>query len=407
MQVNPYPVDFSTPTSSGISKDIISQIKTIDHSISIGNAANDSLFLGKLGLSLYHYTSFEYTGAEEHIEKGRNYLDEVFSHFNESGSSLLNPSLSTGLGGFMSLLNYLTKKQYIYQDLHEFEEIDKFLLKQALHQVDHDFNDYLHGAFGVLNYFIDRLPDPAIQLHAECLIEAILRKVVHNKQGSFIRNYIVSKEETSEINLSLSHGQTGFILVLLKAFEEGVLFEQLHDTIRSMISLLLKQTMPTDPENSRYSIFPNSVHEATQEKTYNNRMAWCYGDLNQAFLLYKVGLSFGIKQYIEIADLIGASSLERLDASSTMCVDAQFCHGAAGIAAMYNSLSTVSGHAYYKKASATWIQRCLELLKRGHINLDYEDRDLSLLEGLPGISLVLQDAVYPNKGQWKEFFLIN
>ena len=187
MQVNPYPVDFSTPTSPGISKDIISQIKTIEHTINIGNAVNDSLFLGKLGLSLYHYTCFEYTGAEEHIEKGRNYLDEVFSHFNESGSSLLNPSLSTGLGGFMSLLNYLTKKQYIYQDLHEFEEIDKFLLKQALHQVEHDFNDYLHGAFGVLNYFIDRLPDPAIQLHAECLNEAILRKVDKNKLQTLLR----------------------------------------------------------------------------------------------------------------------------------------------------------------------------------------------------------------------------
>lgn len=407
MQVNPYPAEFLTTNSNSTSKEIIGQIKAIDHAINSGKIFNDSLFQGKLGLSLYHYSSFEYTGSEEHIEKGRNFLDGVFCQFNESGNSLLNPSLSNGLGGFMSLLNYLTRKQYIYQDLREFEEIDKFLLKQALHQVEHDFNDYLHGAFGVLNYFIDRLPDPAIQLHAECLIEAILRKVVHTKQGSFIRNYFVSKEETSEINLSLSHGQTGFILVLLKAFEEGLLFEQLHDTIRSMISLLLKQTMPTDPENNRHSIFPNTVHEATREKTYNNRMGWCYGDLNQAFLLYKAGTSFGIKQYLEIADLIGASSLDRLDVSSTMCVDAQFCHGAAGIAAMYKSLFTISGHAYYEKASATWIQQCLEFLKRGSINLDYEDREMSLLEGLPGISLVLQDAVYPNKGQWKEFFLIN
>ncbi len=407
MYVKPYPQEPLIINSTHITKNLDTVISTIDHTIKNSKPYNDSLFMGKLGLSLYHYSCFEYTGSQEHMEKGRELLDEVFNRFNESGSSLLNPSLCTGLGGFMSLLNYLSKRQYIYQDLNEFEDIDKFLMKQALHQVDHDFNDYLHGAFGVLNYFIDRLPDPSVQLYAECLIEAILKKVVVTSEGKFIRNYIVSKEETNEINLSLSHGQTGFILVLLKAFEQGLLYDKLHDTIRSMISLVLKQTMPTDPENNRHSIFPNSVHESTREKTYNNRLAWCYGDLNQALMLYKVGSAFGIQQYLEIADLIGACSLDRIDPSSNMCVDAQFCHGSAGIAAMFQSLFSITGHGYYEKAAAEWVNQTLNHFNAGNINLDYNDRELSLLEGLPGISLVLQDAASTTNSGWKEFFLIN
>jgi lantibiotic modifying enzyme len=407
MQVKPYPTELVKENSSSLRKEILHHIGMMEHAIQTGTTHNDSLFMGKLGLSLYHYSCFEYTGSEEHIEKGRLHLDEVFLRFNESGSSLLNPSLSTGLAGFMSLLNFLSKKQYIYQDLQEFEEIDKFLLKQALHQADHDFNDYLHGSFGVLNYFLDRLPDPAIQLHAECLLEAILKNIIHTKDGCWIRNYIIAKEETSEMNLSLSHGQTGFILVLLKAFEQGLLYDKMHDTIRSMVGLVLKQTMTTDPENNRHSIFPNTVHEATREKTYNNRLAWCYGDLNQAFMLYKVGSAFGIQQYIEIADLVGACSLDRLDAASTMCVDAQFCHGAAGIASMYQSLFAVSGRSFYEKAANAWIQKTIHFLEEGKLNLDFSEKELSLLDGYPAVSLVLLDAVYPNKGDWKEFFLIN
>ncbi len=407
MRVKQYPTEFVKDDSSSFRKEILHHVGSMEHLIQTGTKQNDSLFMGKLGLSLYHYSCFEYTGSEEHIEKGRALLDEVFLRFNESGSSLLNPSLSTGLAGFMSLLNYLSKKQYIYQDLQEFEEIDKFLLKQALHQTEHDFNDYLHGAFGVLNYFIDRLPDPTIQLHAECLLEAILKKIIHSKDGCWIRNYIISKEETCEINVSLSHGQTGFILILLKAFEQGLLFDKIHDVIRSMIGLVVKQTMTTDPENNRHSMFPHTVHEATQEKTYNNRLAWCYGDLNQAFMLYKVGAAFGIQQYIEIADLVGACSLDRMDAESTMCVDAQFCHGAAGIAAMYQSLYAVSGRAFYEKAANAWIQKTVQFLKEGKLNLDFADKETSLLEGYPAVSLVLLDSIYPDKGDWKEFFLIN
>lgn len=407
MQVKPYPTELMKENPSNLTQNALLQIGELDHKLKTSINRNDSLFMGKLGLSLYNYSYFEHTGSEAHLEQGRKLLDEVFMRFNESGSSLLNPSLSTGLGGFMSLMNYLTKKQYIYQDLQEFEEIDKFLFKQALHQVEHDFNDYLHGAFGVLNYFLDRLPDPAIQLYVECLIEAILKRIVVTKEGAWIRNYILSKEEVSDVNLSLSHGQTGFILVLLKAFELGFSFEQLHDQIRNMVSLILKQTMETDPENNRHSIFPNTVNESTKEKSYNNRLAWCYGDLNQAFLLYKVGAAFGIQQYIEIADLIGACSLDRMSEDATMCVDAQFCHGAAGIASLYQSLYSVSGRAYYNKASTAWIQKTMEFVEAQKINLDFKEKELSLLEGIPGISLVLLDHIYPEKGSWKEFFLIN
>lgn len=389
------------------SPDILFLLGELDRKIHNGTVRNDSLFMGKLGLSLYNYSYFEHTGSEQHLERGRTLLDEVFQRFNESGSSLLNPSLSTGLGGFMSLLNYLTQKQYIYQDMQEFGEIDKFLFKQALHQIEHDFNDYLHGAFGVLNYFLEREPEPAIQLYIECLVEAIIKRIVVTKEGAWIRNYILSKDETCDVNLSLSHGQTGFILVLLKAFEQGYSYEMLHDHIRGMVSMVVKQTMTTDPEHNRHSIFPNTVNESTREKHYNNRLAWCYGDLNQAYALYKAGSVFGLHQFIEIADLIGASSLDRKDEDATMCVDAQFCHGAAGVAALYQSLYAISGRTCYRKAADKWIEQTLQFLEEDKINLDYKDKELSLLEGLPGIGLVLLDHVYPDKTGWKEFFLIS
>lgn len=406
MQVKQYPLEKKLSNLPIPVHQISHQIIHLDAQITSASIGNDALFVGKLGLSLYHYSYYEYTGSSAHLDKGRTLLDEVFHQINANESSLINPSLSGGLTGFLSLLNFLVKKEYVYQDFKEFEEVDKFLFKQALHQIEHDFNDYLHGAFGILNYFLNREQDATIQLYTECIIEAVLNRVVTTKEGAWIRNYVISKEEAADVNLSLSHGQTGFALILLKAFEQGIAFEKLHDVVRNMISFILKQSMQTDADTNRHSIFPNAIQEHTGEKNYNNRLAWCYGDLNQSLLLYRAGAAFGIEQYIEIADLIGACSLDRLDESSTMCFDAHFCHGSAGVAGMYQALFNASGREYYKKAVDTWIQKTVEFVNAGKINIDFKEKEYTLLEGKPAVALTLLDYLHSDKGSWKEFFLL-
>jgi lantibiotic biosynthesis protein len=381
--------------------------ENLDSIIRTTTCANDSLLNGSLGMILYYFTLYEAFQREEDAAKGNELLEGIFSRLNSGDSLIMNPSYSKGVSGFLYVLELISKNGFIDIDIREErEDLEEYLYEQALLQIEEDFNDYLHGAFGILFYFLERLPDEKVERYVRGILQKVFEKAVQNEEVFWLRNFLDSEDEKKQINLSLAHGQSGFLLILLQAFQQGIYPEKIYQAVKKGMGLIIKSRQDIDFDEKKYAFFPIRIQEETMENLFSHRMAWCYGDLNQLLLLYKSGHAFNEQKYNRMANLMGGCSVLREDEEATMCNDAHFCHGAAGLAQFYRTLYLTSQFPPYLNGYFKWIEKTVDFLKQDLALDAYNGKEGVLLSGLPGIALTLLSFVHDRELQWGKAFLL-
>jgi len=108
-------------------------------------------------------------------------------------------------------------------------------------------------------------------------------------------------------------------------------------------------------------------------------------------------------------------------ASETGVVNANFCHGAAGLAHLYNRMYQTTGEPELGRASRYWLERTLGFYRRARHagdswvqgNWDPGRRELwtwtgtELVEGAAGVALVLLAAATSVEPTWDRVFLVS
>ncbi|MEQ1675789.1 MAG: lanthionine synthetase LanC family protein, partial [Chitinophagaceae bacterium] len=311
-----------------------------------------------------------------------------------------------GLGYILSLLQ---RSELAEIDLQEdLKELDASMAAAALKQItEEDRNDYLHGAMGVVHYFTTRSKEPIIRQYLETLVTAFCNKAVVSGKGLWFRNFIIDKKEKERIDTGLSHGNAGFLLILLNVWEAGVLKERLTDVISKGMEFLISQQMKTNPEEEQHAFFPFSVNATDHNDIYfSQRLAWCYGDLNIILLLYRVGSSFKINRWTDLADTLSGQTVKRMDATATLALDSHFCHGTAGLAQFYRTLHNVTKNGLFDTAADYWIGRTIQLLEKEWKENTYNGKECDLINGLPGINLVLLSYLCKKDLAWSRSLLL-
>lgn len=379
----------------------------LDAIIRNATCANDSLLSGSLGMILYYFTLYEAFQREQDSIKGSELLEGIFSRLNSGDSLIMNPSYSKGVSGFLYVIDLISKNGFVDVDVRdERDELEEYLCQQALQQIEGDFNDYLHGAFGILFYFLERLPDERVEGYVRAILQKVFEMAEHTDEVFWLRNFLDSEEEKKQINLSLAHGQAGFLLILLQAFQHGIYPEKIYQAVKKGLALIIKSRQDIDFDEKKYSFFPIRIQEETNQSLFSHRMGWCYGDLNQLLLLYKSGHAFGEDKYHRMANLMGGCSVLREDEESTMCNDAHFCHGAAGMAQFYRTLYLTSQFPPYLNGYFKWIEKTTDFLKQDLAADAYKGKETALLSGLPGIALTLLSFVHDRELCWGKVFLL-
>ena len=381
-------------------------VHALNDAIGLASPPTDSLMTGKLGLSLYYYSLFEANGHEADAEACLNLLEEVMNH-EEGNGMLMGTSLANGTAGLGYLLSLYQQSGLAELDLQEdFTEADQLIFSEALKQIEQDGSlDYLHGAMGAIHYFTTRSQEPQIRQYLGTLCKAVSQKAIVTEQGSWLASFIIDKNERELINTSLSHGNAGFLLVLLEALEAGVDDAGLEELIRSGIRFLLSLRM--EPGAEQYALFPFVVNShRPQEQSFNNRLAWCYGDLNIILLLYKAAACFNDAEMKNIADELAVHTLTRTDEASTQVIDAHFCHGAAGLAQVYHKLFMLTGQQRFDESATFWVGETLRHLQQDWKRNHYLGKEGDLLNGLPGIALVLLSYISKKEMAWSRLLLL-
>ena len=364
---------------------------------------------GSLGLLFYYFYAGKNLQDEKLTQKANELLEKVFEDMNENTGGLSGIALSSGGAGLTAIVNYLQKNNFIEFDTdEEFKEIDKFLFDNALLLIDQDNVDHLHGPLGVILYFTKRNQTVIINSYLNILVEKLLSKAVHTDFGIWYKNSTWSERDLdNKIDFGLAHGLTGILLILIQAYPYLFDKKACEIVIREGINFIVKHELPVNFEEGDYSFFPSSFDKDDINITRLNRLAWCYGDLNEVLLFYRAGNLFNDKRYIAIANRIGLKSVERKSEISTLSVNTHFCHGSSGLAQFYKAIFYETNNNIYKQAYQYWVEDTVSRIDKEIENDIYFKNNVSFLEGWAGVAHVLLDSLNFNvKSEWAGLFLL-
>jgi hypothetical protein len=275
--------------------------------------------------------------------------------------------------------------------------------------------DLISGLVGYGVYALERRPHPHSM---ECLARVVARLteealiVEHGvtwlSKPEFLLPQVRVTFPDGYYDLGVAHGVPGVIAFLAAARAAGLESPELRALYEGAVSWTLAQRLGPECD----SAFPYCVQLGTTGDAA--RSAWCYGDPGVAATLYAAARAVG-DQGLEREALALARHASERSIETCGVADAGVCHGAAGLAHVYNRLWQGSGDQTFALAARQWIERALSLQRPGSgiagfqawgngAELLWTD-DYSFLSGVCGIGLALLAAISTFEPAWDRLLL--
>jgi len=305
-------------------------------------------------------------------------------------------TLAQGKSGINWFFQYLS----IELDLLEWDICNEicsdfsYLHKLSLMELSKGNWDCLHGAMGIAYCSLYDFKSEYKSYFNDFFSE--LSKIASaNKLTSMFPNYDFESNSfvADEVNFGLAHGITSILKFCIECYKRNICMEEAFELAYQIIDFLIRNTN----QNKEHSLFP-SIFKIGKSKETLGRLAWCYGDLGVAFILYQSGIALNLPPITTIALEALKHTTIRRSVEQTMIYDAGFCHGSAGVAHIYNKMWHYTNDRIFKDAADYWIQRTLDFAIHedgvaGYKMYNPQDNTFSksygLLEGVAGIGLVL------------------
>lgn len=325
-------------------------------------------------------------------------------------------TLCRGLSGFGWLCEHLRKMDMLSDVNIEFlDDLDHVLYKQMIYDIKHENYEFLHGAIGVGTYFLSRFDKnkEVIGYIEELLIELEQKGILC--ESNSVKWLSVLNFQTGEkgYDISMSHGMSSIAAFLIRLHQLNFEVERVERLLASTIAYILEQI--TYKEGS-ISYFPTHSKESGYGLVYS-RLAWCYGDLSIAHVLWRVAILMNNKELENTALRILYYNSNRLDLQSNGICDAGLCHGTAGIAQIFWNIYLNTHINKFKETTEYWIHQTIQMAKHpdglagfkawntdeyggGYVN------SVGLLEGIAGIGLVLLSQLTEKKLVWDESLML-
>jgi hypothetical protein len=253
-------------------------------------------------------------------------------------------------------------------------------------------------------------------LHARQLAERVLfhleRSAILTDQGAtwrtppqFLPEVRRAQFPAGMIDLGVAHGTPGVVGMLAQFIHANIEVDRSRRLLDAAVSWLLNSVPPGRP---RYG---TSWPDSTPPK----RIGWCYGDAGVAAMLLRAGRALN-------APTVEAAALDLLRNLATplhqTTPDASFCHGAAGLAHIYNVAYQLTGDDFMRRQALRWLREILRIRRRpdaglaGYCSLKLDRgsahwaTDPTLLSGAAGTALVLLAAIEDRSPTWQRLFLL-
>lgn len=377
-----------------------------------------SLALGRSGFALFHAWHHRVLGAPGAADTALRFLGEAVAGL---PAAAMDESLYCGFPGLAWATEHVTRVLDAQDpDDDPVEGIDEALLELFADPAFRPGYDLIGGLAGLGVHALERRARPSgPRLAAEVL--GRLERMAYPQQtgltwpsGGLTRRAMADDVAPDDryYNLGLSHGIPGVLAILARLASFPELRARVLPLLEGGCAWLLTQRL--GPEFD--SAFPDySAHDIAPKPA---RLAWCYGDPGVAAALLAAARALG-RADLERAALATAHVAARRTLESSQVVDSGLCHGAAGVAHVFNRLHQATGDAACRDAALVWFRRCLTRVSdRPHIagfaTFSFERdhggewvEDAGLLTGAAGTGLALLAAISDRDPEWDRFLLLD
>ena len=367
---------------------------------------------GKSGISEFYYYLSKHFNNDKFATKGFSIITDIVNDINKGYA---NPSFCSGLAGFGWYLETLVDERILKRkDIELLNALDNYIYRSMYKYICDGNFDYLHGGIGTALYFIKRLHKNSSKKNLEEFIAILEDKGTRFKDGSMAwQSQLSLNDNLKGFNFGMSHGQASIISFLQQCYIKGICKIKVRDMLFRSIQYLISNT--TNDKNA-VNYFPDWIHP-DNTKNFNSRLAWCYGDLGIAMALYNAAGITNDGTLKKFSLEILQHSTGRRNLQKEGVIDAGICHGAFGIAHIFNRCFINTENEIFKITSDYWFNEGLKMSTFPDGYAGYKtwytpayggwQPNASLIEGITGIGLSILSRISFTKPDWDKCLLLS
>jgi lantibiotic biosynthesis protein len=294
--------------------------------------------------------------------------------------------------------------------------IESSLLRYLVHPTEsYDLISGLVGiAVPVLQRIADGSPSPSsepvarsILDHLERLARPMPTGVAWHTPPTLLPPWQREIAPEGYVNLGLAHGVPGVVAILARYVAAGIEVRRARPLLDSAVAYLRSVARPVMGKRY-YAWLPPHNEEAS------TRVAWCYGDLGVSVALMSAAIATDREDWrADALDLAHGMAARPFEASQV--IDAGLCHGASGVAHLFNRLSQAADDAELARAADAWFGHTLAMRRSDPIagfprgvpdkGVMAWEPGADLLTGASGVALALHAAISPIEPAWDQLLL--
>jgi hypothetical protein len=211
-------------------------------------------------------------------------------------------------------------------------------------------------------------------------------------------------------NLGVAHGVPAVIGLLADACRLGIREEKARPLLEGAVRWVVSHRLSARPGACYPGVFTPGVEPQPA------RLAWCYGDPGVAVTLLYAARALGREDW-ERAALEIATHAAKAAPENSGVRDGGFCHGAFGLAHMYNRIYQAGGDELFADAARLWYRIGLDMrrpeggiagFEAWHLLPNMQmgwTTDPGLLTGAVGIGLSLLAGLTSVEPQWDRLLI--
>jgi class I lanthipeptide synthase len=381
-----------------------------------------SLAAGDAGRALFYaYLAFHLARTGEELAGGIDPAETAVALLDSATDAVaaapMSESLFSGFPGVAWVTDHLAGRLFETAGEDPNQEVDAALLALLSNPGWPREYDLINGLAGLGVYALEGLPRPTAGACLERIVERLAERADRTGEGiawfsppESLPPFQLAEYPRGLYNLGASHGAAGVVAVLSAACRAGIAAVAARRLLaRAMEWLLARREKP-----ERGFLFPHFFHPDVASRP--SRLAWCYGDPGSAAALLVAARAAGEPAWEREAIAVALHAAARPVAGSGVR-DACLCHGAAGVAHLFNRLYRATGEETLAAAARAWFEQALEhrLPGSGVGGFRSWASDLSgisgwrddpgFLEGAAGVGLALLAAISPVDPEWDRLLL--